>query len=910
MGKNYIKIADFKSDELRGLAYQNNTKREKWYSFKNERLDETEISAFMQKVEQNERLKSQVANESDDIKKLLGYTAAPAATTPEPIVTSASEKENTEYVTQAKAAAQERLAAEKTAEAKTENNKDESAKTADEAYSEVRAAYLKERGYDPKTGKTNGTQSKAAYKAVKKSFKGKGKEYKEAIKQLKYDYKHADARLAAANAMKDAKGTDEYGNVVDPSKLDIDTAKKVRAHAVEYLKAQNNGVLDKREYRALKGNDKNMAARALDWIGGNDSHQKKLRKGIAADNTAAKTRRNERFTIADMKDAIGKRCPFLQENVTANGFTNVTILEAAGLIKEEKDANGKGTGKYDITNLSLLVRGAIGPDATLNDHNDDSMSEVQSIRTDLGIAFEKAGVSKFIDVSKLTDRDLRQLNDFCKYYDDRTHNIVVDTYRGIGIGAIGGAATGSSHLHHTHHAEQTVTLDYKTGTNVNKTQLINQIQKDLTTNGVGDTLVSFVETANGIRVLIKQIDDKEEFIGLARTFLPATLLGTGIGAIVGGAAALAHALLTHKQEKAVIDAIKFNCVDTYEDAVAIVDAQKDLTPDQRRTLYALLLQGVDIVKDDKGIEKARTKEVTNPATGEKECKIAWKLNCCDELNKLVRMGGNGITNAQELDLAAPKVKLQEEKIVKDDCDKKPETKPQPVVQQTVEAEPAYYAFDKDAHMNVRGYSWDSLAGIYDCFPSDTKTAKRMLKVMQGMNESSLTVEDIQELTKLTKGLKVPYLKDSRGNVVYEGGYPKYDVKKTEANLRAAFKDFKFPLGYSYNYVQAAYALCSRVPGDNNNEIIAPLLLYYRDPELTPCHNKKDAKKPTAATHKANTAQRGNAADTSEHYGRIGGKENVQRQSASEQWQFRQDNPNAKHTTVTEIRKDQPEIIGE
>ena len=105
MGKNYIKIADFKSDELRGLAYQNNTKREKWYSFKNERLDETEISAFMQKVEQNERLKSQVANESDDIKKLLGYTAAPAATTPEPIVTSASEKENTEYVTQAKAAA-------------------------------------------------------------------------------------------------------------------------------------------------------------------------------------------------------------------------------------------------------------------------------------------------------------------------------------------------------------------------------------------------------------------------------------------------------------------------------------------------------------------------------------------------------------------------------------------------------------------------------------------------------------------------------------------------------------------------------------------------------------------------------------------------------------------------------------
>ena len=759
MGKEkyYIKISEFRSDALRELAKQHNTTKEKktlGIKFKGERLDAAEISAFL-KDDAFKNLKSEVDQESDDVKELLGFTSSQSTTEAITVGEYSEDSAETARVAELKAAAQKRMAEEKANEAKNADKKEakeESEKTADEAYKEVREAYLKERGYDPETGKTNGTQSKDAYNKVKKAFKGKGKAYKEAIKQLKYDYKHADARIAAANAMKDAKATDADGNIVDESKLDIDSAKKVRRHAVEYLKAQNNGVLDKREYRALKGNDKNVLSRALDWIGGNDSHQKKMRKGIGADNMAAKTRRDVRFTIDDMKDAIGKRCPFLQENVTANGFENVTILEAAGLIKKDGD-------KYDITNLSMLVRKAIGPDATLNDHNDEAMRETQSIRTDLGQAFEKAGVSKFIDVSKLTNRDLRQLNDFCKYYDDRTHNIIVDTYKGIGIGGLVGASTGSSHIKQTQHSQQTLDFEYETGAGVNKAKLLDDIKKNLVTEGTGQTVQTFVETAKGIKIFVEQISDQEQFVGLAKSFLPATLLGTLIGSVAGGAIALVHAALTHRQEGAVLDPTKLSCFQTYEEAVAFVDSQKGLTQDQKRTLYVLLLQGVDLVKDENGIEKARTIEVTNPVTGEKECKIAWNIQCCNELNKLIRMGGNGIPNAQELELAAPKVQLHKKEVDKEDCDNN-----KGVTFVACEEETETVVETKKVDLpKVKFEDWGVFASRYEClgyYDANFKKvkdqngkmvynsyARTMMKVMQAIKDDNYDLDRLQELTR-------------------------------------------------------------------------------------------------------------------------------------------------------------------
>ncbi len=773
--KDYIKISEFKSEALRALAKKHNTER----SFlRSARLDGHEISAFVNDAEFY-KLKNDVANENDDIKRLLGFASdsnkgiSSEQTTPTP-----EEKVDSTPQIQVQGIEQEARA-------------ERPAQTAEDAYKEVRAAYERIRGYDSTTGKTNGIQSKTAYKAVKEAYEDKGKVYEEALKQLKYDYKHGDARIAAANAIRAAKATDADGNVVDPSKLDIDTSKEVREYAIEYLKSQNNGVLDEREYRALKGNDKNVFARAIDWIGGNDSHQKKLRKGVAADNSAAKARRNDRFTIADMKKAIGNKCPFLQENVTANGFTNVTILEAAGLIKEEKDSQGKGTGKYNISELSMLIRRAIGPDATLNDHDDEAMRETQSLRTDLGQAFEKAGVSKFIDVSKLTNRDLRQLVEFCKYYSDRAHNIIVETYQGLGIGAATGAALGSSSISSTSHTEQEVKGTFNVG-NAYASEFERQLKENIKTSDGGTITTQLLNGGATVYFKVSQISDSDSFIGLAKTALTAEMLGTLIGGAVGGATAFVHALATHKKEDAVFDPTKLSCFETYEEALAFVDSQKDMSEEQKRTLRALLLQGVELVTDEHGVQKAKTIEVTNPVTHQKECKIAWKLQCCDELNRLLRVGGNGIPNPRELDLSVQNVSIQEKPVEKADCDPKPVVET-PVVRE--ERDPQEKPFTAQERITeytgekTRGVRWDALAKQYDCLEQYVPKYShrvRMMKVMQGVNNNDYTLENLKKLTELSfkVGANLEKLRSPNKNV------QKAELERITRELVEVFKDVK------------------------------------------------------------------------------------------------------------------------
>jgi len=797
--KDYIKISEFKSDALKRLALQYNTTKEKktiGIKFKGERLDLSEISAFV-KDEEFDKLKAELANENNNIQRLLGYT--PEEEDPESAIIKQIEEqneklenitstENTEQQTveqenntptgnteqQTVENARAQIETQRVTEVKNSVKKDYETKTSsakintkqkansvEEAYKEVRAIYENIRGYDPKTGKTNGIQSKDAYKAVKKAYEDKGNIYKEALKQLKYDYKHGDARIAASNAIRAAKATDAYGNIVDLSKIDIDTSEEVKEYAIEYLKAQNNGVLDKREYRALKGNDKNMVSRAVDWIGGNDSHQKKLRKGVAADNSAAKTRIFERYSIDDMKDAIGNTCPFLQQNVTANGFKNVTILEAAGLIQEEKDHKGKGTGKYNIYKLSMLVRNAIGSDATLNDHDDEAMRETQSLRTDLGQAFERAGVSNFIDVSKLTNRDLRQLVEFCNYYSDRAHNIIVQTYQGIGIGAVTGAATGSSSIKSTSHTEQEIEGTFKVGTSF-ASDFEKQLKKNIK---IGDGATLTTKIVNGgasVYFKVSQIADSDHFIGLAKTVLTAEMLGTLIGGVIGGATALTHALLTHKQENATFDPTKLSRFETYEEALAFVDSQKDMSPEQKRTLRVLLLQGVELVKDEHGIEKAKTIEVVNPVTGIKEHKIAWNLKCCNELNNLLRIGGNGIPNPRELELSVPKVGSKEKDVVKNNYDKT-QTQAQTqtfnnsgrVTEDNLPIETPFTAQERITEYSgetTRGVRWDRLAQQYEFLNKYVKKAShriRMMKVMQGVNNNDYTLENLKKLTELS-----------------------------------------------------------------------------------------------------------------------------------------------------------------
>jgi len=168
------------------------------------------------------------------------------------------------------------------------------------------------------------------------------------------------------------------------------------------------------------------------------------------------------------------------------------------------------------------------------------------------------------------------------------------------------------------------------------------------------------------------------------------------------------------------------------------------------------------------------------------------------------------------------------------------------------------------NMNVRGHSWNSLAGLYDCFPADKKKAVRMLKVMQGMNGTKLTVEEIETLADASMKQVSLHYKRQNGKVVKDKfGNPVFDAEDAARQLRKAFEG-KLPEGYNFNYEQCAHALCASVPGDNKNEIVAPNVLSYEDGRTC---NKQAVKKPKANKSRSDAGDRGNA-------GKVGSSRNA------------------------------------
>lgn len=175
--------------------------------------------------------------------------------------------------------------------------------------------------------------------------------------------------------------------------------------------------------------------------------------------------------------------------------------------------------------------------------------------------------------------------------------------------------------------------------------------------------------------------------------------------------------------------------------------------------------------------------------------------------------------------------------------------PKPPVQETPEAAPPttpapvrndYKATNVDPRLpNANKYYPDELALMYADFPKDaggkpTKTAVRMIKVMQGMGitnekgeydektfQSSLTIEQIQTLAEVSQQKCHLHYKTVNGKRVP-------DKANYEQQVREAFKDVEFLKDYNFNYAQFVNAIAEPVPGDNANWLIAPPVLFHDD----------------------------------------------------------------------------------
>ena len=514
---------------------------------------------------------------------------------------------------------------------------------------ELKARFHEVMGYDSETNTSNGTTAKEAYKAVKKEFKGRGKEYDEAIKDLKDYAKHEFSNMRHQKTLASIQAYDGNGNLVNADNLQYDSSKKVNKRERELTKANNNGVKDSWALKAIRNNNTSALKRGVRWISGNDSAGKTDQKGVAAGNRAVNIRENKTFSKEAITDALGKKNPLVQPYTDKNGVTYDNILAATGLITKAPN------GEYIVKNLSKVVGEAVGADNTLNDHNNHNESELQAVLTKLYQSMRANGSGKF-KTSELSDKDVRRLVKFLGYRDDRMQLMAVrmwqHLWKGVGAGAASGAAAGlmqgSWAVDIKQHQEVNISLDGFS--EESKADFINALKAENNLNNlpvstdygsglIETTIGSLTETALGIYVAQDQMVNGE-IVSLLKSIAMGALAGAGVGAAVG----IIEGLLSKAQEKEVLGMV-FDCDSTYEEILDTIDnaySDKHLSPELKTALKEIAKLGIVTTVDPKtGARKAVL---------DKDCNTQWDY--CTFIEKYNEIRGNQILNAAEVRAAA------------------------------------------------------------------------------------------------------------------------------------------------------------------------------------------------------------------------------------------------------------------
>lgn len=766
---NEIKISDL-TEKLQALA--NKANQPDAQGKKDDVLDNIELSIFRGYVNDAEAHQLLTDDDKANLKSIMGFT---------PVARSLDDVgvEESKFTTNVPKA-NEKSVTSKTDEAIAKAN----GMTVQEL--EVTRAFLNKIGYNPEDDSTNGTLLKDAFNAVEKEYKGKGKEYKKALKSLHKTVKHDYAHYFADKVRNSLDGTKRIEDanyhlvdikVTDENKVKNDSYRKVRKAAKQAIKDNHGGKLDTWMWSAYKGTDRSFIKNLLTVISYGRTDAKKSDMGIAYGHQAANAR-NERFTEKDMKKAIGNKAPFLQpytktdENGNKKEYANV--LEAAGLIKAETDEKGNKTGKYDITKLSLLVADSIGYNNTLDEHNNEGTSETQKIRVALNTALAAAGIKDFeISKAETTSHDVRQLVQFVKYYNERRytgpHNVMKYGTLGAAAGAAAGGAGGAYAAYRNPKViidapvdiEQNVTVPITADETVTN-NLINNPDLQKALDGIG----SIEQVGSTVTISVHQAVHIDRLVEVSKHIMKtsqrAALIAGGLGALGGGIAGA----LTREQEKGIID-IAADCdkLKTFEEASAAVDAYKGLlSQTQINALKLMLMEGIELedVKDSTGKVIYQRAKTEKDADG--NCKVKWNLDCCEIFKKLRAAAGN-----QELNSVEFSAWIRQNvngallnNVVKGDCK---DNKVNPTYcegQYTVEGEEVKV----DVKKTPKFEDWGQFASRYDenCIGKvaprfkethyDAKLKKnvpgtyprRMMKVLQAITDNNYDINRLKELT--------------------------------------------------------------------------------------------------------------------------------------------------------------------
>ena len=717
-----VKISEIKAKFIRKAA-ENVDKFGSGSGARDGKIDAEEaktLAALLNGDLSKKKNQKKLEKESDEVKAIFGFTSTIAAKTEAETVQEAA----------------------KPAEAKKS------------PVDEVFDAYKKARGYDPEKGGRLKDEAgndvpektvKAAYKEVEAQFENKGKEYKAALKDLKKYAKHIDAHFVAQTAVKESDAT---------------TSKQVKADAEETLKERNNGKMDKWEKHALHNTDRKITSKVLSYLSGRNSAMKELRKDVAAGNKAADVVQGT-YSQKDFADAIGKKSPLVKQNIVIedeNGNKKtVNALEAAGLIED------KGNGQYSIEKLSALVKLSIGADNTANREEHKGESEIEKVKDNL----RSAGV----DVGRITDRDIRQLIEFCGYRVQHKNQagVIYDTLIGGALAGASGAISAATNPRDIARITVDVDQHVQIPINLGSEQFVKDFMDSVANNAEFQSILGSTGSvvSNGAEILISidQIAKVEQVMKFTKHILTTATKGAIIGAGLG----LLKGLTDYGPSEEGIFPTNIDCT-TYEGMVRIINgrlADKIITEEQAIALRLLAVEFIKTTKDANGVEKAVTEDVNG------NCEMV--MDCQGFLNKLHKAAGNDKLNSAELAAVAKKYDnpFEVEKTDKIPCDEAPaeerieEPVEQPVVEPEVKPEVKYYDSGyKEVRKTKKFESWGELASRYDCLEGDfnpkfnlnynpkTKTfnpnsyARTMMKVMQAFIAED-NVYDFDRLKELT-----------------------------------------------------------------------------------------------------------------------------------------------------------------
>ena len=655
---------------------------------------------------------------------------------------------------------------------------------------------------------------------------------KGAITQVEQTTVMQQARNTAWKAIKNQLGKedllscqkDENGNPIPGTGKKITDYKTVRNAAKAEL--SHDGKLDKYVEKAFTGELTFGQKFAFE-----ESHIKSFEKTVAAYTRAEEAKQKE-FVEAEFYGELKQDSVF-------------QALLGGGLITRNEKKEGQEQ-TYNITNLSNLIRDYIGADLEANRQNKnfEVMAEVTRVKNALYAITEPH--------TEMSDKDASHLIKLCgfdvesKNWASNFYDALIGTVLSI-PGTVGAALATDAASKMTASAASALTIpvditlhsagsmhaDFDLGGSVGwnrisdmyddfmfgQTYTVDGVEYnyDIDNLDINPTENGFTfdykydipkETKLNVEVDQDTLNDnikKEEESNVPGAIMTGVLINLGMNML----RALMKDNSFEKPVVAPIDSKKFGTITAQQYKMEYLANNKTMKDPQVKQAFSLLVDAFT-EKDKQGKPK---KDGKFDAEGYQQLLDKYK-------------GDGGVLNADELitglHIDPPKPEPVEEpeptKTIEQDTTKTivvDPTKPTPVKEN-------FAAIKDDDNISGKHTSWEIITKeVYgDQFPKDQKLRTRMYKVMQGMNEEKLTLEQLQELAEISmkKIRNVKTFTDLNGKKYMD---PADYAKKA----KEAFKDVEFLKDYNFNYETFAENVCRGTIGDKDGMLILPEVLY-------------------------------------------------------------------------------------